>query len=282
MNYISKLVAKTMSITRSAIVLLLILFIMPGSVAVAAELDNSQEIMPVEAVDTEMAVDTEIAPDITPDITLPETEAVTLEDGVYNILAIGNSITVHPICSYWWGSWGMAASSIDKDYIHLVQSGLMEKYGLVSLDIIPVQSWETSTARSKQLKKFDEKLANSYDLVIIQLGENVNDTTTFKKDFNKLVEYVKTAQPDAKIVVIGDFWYRKGRDTAKKDVAVSQGCEFVDLSEIRGVKQYMPEKGTKVLGHDGKLHTITKASVLKHPNDLGMEFIANKVLEAVE
>jgi hypothetical protein len=219
-------------------------------------------------------------------VTVPSTAPVvgteSLADGSYDILAIGNSITVHPMCSYWWGPWGMAASSIDKDYIHRVQAGLMQKYDVVNLDIVPVQSWETSTARSKQLKKFDEKLANTYDLVIIQLGENVSDTSTFKKDFNRLVDYVKTAQPDAKIVVIGDFWYRSGRDSAKKDVAAKQGCEYVDLSEIRGVKKYLPEKGTKILGYDGKYHTITKASVLKHPNDLGMEYIANKILEKLQ
>ena len=68
----------------------------------------------------------------------PTTEDTTLnselpatgadDDGVYNILAIGNSITLHPVCSYWWGSWGMAASSIDKDYVHQVQAGLSQKY----------------------------------------------------------------------------------------------------------------------------------------------------------
>ena len=112
----------------------------------------------------------------------------------------------------------MAASSMDKDYIHQVQAGLSQKYPAVSLDIISVQNWETSSSRSKQLAKFDTQLANAYDLVIIQLGENVNDMTTFKKDFNKLVSHVQDAQPNAKIVVVGDYWYRYGRDAAQKDV----------------------------------------------------------------
>ena len=205
----------------------------------------------------------------------------TVDDGVYNILAIGNSITLHPVCGYWWGSWGMAASSIDKDYIHQVQAGLSQKYEAVSLDILSVQSWETSSARNKQLSKFDSKLANSYDLVIIQLGENVSNMTTFKKDFNKLVSYVKEAQPNAKIVVVGDYWYRSGRDAAKIDVAAKQGCAYADISAIRGDKNYRAAKGTKVLGDDGKLHTVSNAAVIKHPNDAGMAYIANKILEAI-
>ena len=312
---------KNKVLTYSVLALLLILLIMPAGTLNAAELGNAtQETATNEEVVFDAAYYANQYPDVVAvlgndeqtlythyinygraegrfpnaeeaakaatETTVPSATPVVggenLADGSYDILAIGNSITVHPMCSYWWGPWGMAASSIDKDYIHRVQAGLMSQYEVVNLDIIPVQSWETSTARSKQLKKFDEKLANSYDLVIIQLGENVSDMTSFKKDFNKLVNYVETAQPDAKIVVIGDFWYRSGRDSAKKDVASSHGCEYVDLSEIRGVKKYLPEKGTKVLGYDGKYHTITKASVLQHPNDLGMEYIANKVLEAVE
>lgn len=205
----------------------------------------------------------------------------TVKEGSYNILAIGNSITLHPVCGYWWGSWGMAASSKDKDYIHQVQAGLAEKYETVNLDIISVQSWETSSNRSRQLSKFDEKLANKYDLVVIQLGENVNNMTTFKKDFNKLVSYVKTAQPEAQIVIVGDYWYRSGRDSAKSQVAANQGCNYVDISSIRGKKAYRASSGTKVLGDDGKQHTIRNQAVLKHPNDLGMKYIADKILEAI-
>ncbi|SDB11961.1 GDSL-like Lipase/Acylhydrolase family protein [Pseudobutyrivibrio sp. YE44] len=218
-------------------------------------------------------------PGATPDATAKAPQVI--DDGVYNILAIGNSITLHPVCGYWWGSWGMAASSMDKDYVHQVQVGLAQKYQNTSLDIISVQSWETSSARNRQLSKFDSKLANQYDLVIIQLGENVNNMTTFKKDFNKLVSYVKTAQPNARVVVVGDYWYRSGRDAAKKDVAAKQGCGYADISAIRGKAAYRAASGSKVLGDDGKYHTVKNQAVLKHPNDAGMKYIADRILEVL-
>ena len=37
-------------------------------------------------------------------------------DADYRYFAIGNSITRHSLSSYWWGDWGMAASTKDKDY----------------------------------------------------------------------------------------------------------------------------------------------------------------------
>lgn len=41
-----------------------------------------------------------------------------------NLLFIGNSITKHGKCSYWPGEWGMAASSPENDYVHLLVNKL--------------------------------------------------------------------------------------------------------------------------------------------------------------
>lgn len=38
----------------------------------------------------------------------------------YNALVIGNSITKHGKCDYWWGDYGMAASELNKDYFHIL------------------------------------------------------------------------------------------------------------------------------------------------------------------
>lgn len=242
---------------------------------------NAQEALAAVTA-TQTSTDTTTATDTTTVTDLLNPVVGTVNNGEYNILAIGNSITLHPVCSYWWGTWGMAATSSDKDYIHQVKAGLEQTYSTVNLDIISVQSWETSSNRSKQLRKFDEKLANSYDLVIIQLGENVSDMTTFKKDFNNLVSHVKETQPNAKVVVVGDYWYRSGRDYSKSSVAAKQGCAYVDLSPIRGDKNYRASRGTMVLGDDGQLHTMTNSWVLKHPNDLGMQYIATKILDCLK
>ena len=45
----------------------------------------------------------------------------------YNYLAIGNSITIHPLNDYWWNECGMAATTVENDYVHLVASALDAK-----------------------------------------------------------------------------------------------------------------------------------------------------------
>ncbi len=54
---------------------------------------------------------------------LSENDVEWLEDGI-NYLAIGNSITLHPINSFWWNEIGMAASDAQYDYFHIVLSHL--------------------------------------------------------------------------------------------------------------------------------------------------------------
>ena len=53
--------------------------------------------------------------------------------GVKKVLFFGNSITRHEPALHigWTGDWGMAASSIEKDFVHIVVDELDKKYGKV-------------------------------------------------------------------------------------------------------------------------------------------------------
>ena len=65
-------------------------------------------------------------------------------DGTHRVLFVGNSITRHePNPSLgWYGDWGMAASSKEKDYVHLVVAELDKKYGKVDYCIAQGAMWE--------------------------------------------------------------------------------------------------------------------------------------------
>lgn len=203
------------------------------------------------------------------------------DDGIYKALFIGNSITIHPLYSNWWGSWGMAATAPEKDYVHQTVGKLTEEKGLVDYDIVGFSTWERDNVRSKILPNLDNILAKDYDLVVVQVGDNVKNTKHFEADYETLVQYIKKSVPTAKVVCIGDFWRMSGRDLMKSRVADRQQCSFIDLSSIKTSSRYTIGMGARVLGDDGRSHRVNDYAVSIHPNDIAMEYIANGIVESV-
>ena len=200
----------------------------------------------------------------------------------YHYLAVGNSITVHGKCDYWWNESGMAATDEEKDYFHLVTDYLEETYGETAAYAYNLGNWELlNTDRAEALALLDAYLIPDMDLVTIQLGENVKDTTTFKTDFAYLIRYIAEKCPKARIIVIDDFW-SAARSALKREAVEECGVMFADLSEIRGKEEYQCGFDTIVYGDDGTAHTVAHSGVASHPGDAAMEYIAKAVIEAIE
>lgn len=96
----------------------------------------------------------------------------------------------------------MAASTQDKDYVYLVaneieKSKLCRKSdGILDDEVNAValgySVWEIqSNDRTETFNVLDSYLYTRQDLVTIQLDEKVHDTTTFEKDFEKLIRHIK-------------------------------------------------------------------------------------------
>ncbi len=205
-----------------------------------------------------------------------------VESADYKVLFIGNSITWHPVCEYWWGSWGMAASVPENDYVHRVVAGLEETYNTVDYDIISYSVWERKNVRGIALPKIEGILENGYDLVVIQLGDNAKSTKTFEADYEEMIQYIKAKLPDSKIILVGDFWVYSGRDAMKINVATRQNCPYIDISDIRKDKNYQSFVGDIVYGDDGKAHEIDFPPVSIHPNDLAYQCIAERILAVLD
>ncbi|WP_044934078.1 hypothetical protein [Pseudobutyrivibrio sp. LB2011] len=200
----------------------------------------------------------------------------------YNVLFIGNSITLHPQCNYWWGAYGMAASSPEKDYVHKVIAGLYERYETVDYDIVSFSAWERKGVGKKLLPSLDPLLGNNYDLIVIQLGENAHDLKSFESEYDTLVNYVSRSVPAARIELVGDFWAEGNRDEMKLNVVNKYNTDYVDLSNVRSNKKYRSYIGAKVVGSDGQMHAVDFGPVSSHPNDLTMAEIAKGILKNLE
>ena len=193
------------------------------------------------------------------------------ENSKLKILFVGNSITKHaPKPSIGWtNDCGMAASSLERDYVHIIIKRIMERYDKnVSFAIAQVAEYERTffncepECSYKEIKDFDA------DIIITFYGANVT------KDYDTMENPPKTfaeAYEDMRNYLVGSntsvyhsmgFYIRPVLDAEKRSVAQKYGEPFIDISDIRS----LPETH----------------GLFNHPNDLGMQMIADRFFEAIE
>ena len=195
----------------------------------------------------------------------------------YNYLAIGNSITVHGINDYWWNECGMAASTLENDYVHQISTMIDATEFAYNFSI-----WElTATDRGQTLSLLDGMLSDEIDLITIQLSENVSDLATFESDFEEMIRYIQERCSNAQIIVIGDFWDTDTKDGMKTVACDNTGAFFVSLDAIKK-PEYKCEIGTEVYDLEGYAHIVEHKGVSLHPNDKGMKWIADRIVEKVK
>lgn len=198
-------------------------------------------------------------------------------------MAIGNSITQHNETEFWWSTCGMAASTTDNDYYHIVLRGLSNIKGIINSTIVPYSAWELmSDDRSETYYLIDDYLVSEVDLITIQLGENAKYVNTFEMDLEALIHHIQEKCPNAQIMIIGDFWSFVDRDEMKNRVSIKMEVDYIDLSEIKENPEFMAGLGYTVCGADGSSHSVEHEGVAKHPNDKGMNYIATKILGNVK
>lgn len=211
----------------------------------------------------------------------------------YDYLAIGNSITMHPRQSYWPDAMGMGATLPQNDYYHLVSASLAaacaaqgRAYNSAAFNYA---IWEINYGkRAEVLYLLDPYLSAELELVTIQLGENaIPDPNGFAADFPALIQYIRTKAPNAKIVLIGNFWNNTVEETVKRQCAQAYGLSYADLSAV-SVDPYIttvssPYTFGNELAYDanGVGHHCSKDAVAQHPNNKGMQYIAQCVLQAI-
>ena len=192
----------------------------------------------------------------------------------FNYLALGNSLTLIPE----FGN-GICSTKPDKDYYTLVESYLKQVKGPIIGYRYNFFVWEDSLNRNSALKLLDIMLSDKLNLVTIQLGENVRDTSKFETDLESLIKYVRSKAPKAQIIVVGDFW-NKERNNQRKTAAENQHCAFADLREIMNDKNYQSKEGTECLLKNGKIIKVSK-NAETHPNDAGMKYIADQIIKNI-
>ena len=195
--------------------------------------------------------------------------------GSKRVLFFGNSITRHePNESIGWsGDWGMAASSRDKDYVHLVVAELDKKYGKVDYCIAQGAMWEWGYKDSEAVLNEYYSAVKEFnaDIVIIRIGENITAKkhleVNCKPYFAKAVDFLVGKNAE-KVVITDMFWYAIYNDCLR-EVCEEKGYSFCHLTDLENDERTMA-KG--LFEHEG---------VAGHPGDYGMQCIADRILAKI-
>ncbi|MCQ3035239.1 MAG: DUF4434 domain-containing protein, partial [Bacilli bacterium] len=93
------------------------------------------------------------------------------------VMFIGNSITLHEYKPEigWFNEWGMAASSKEKDYVHIVSNYIKSNNPNSSFLILNGGKWELDYKNEEKLYSIVEVAKeNKVNKIILRIGENFN------------------------------------------------------------------------------------------------------------
>ncbi|MBE7044653.1 MAG: SGNH/GDSL hydrolase family protein [Ruminococcaceae bacterium] len=188
------------------------------------------------------------------------------------VLFVGNSITRHGVLSEigWHWDWGMAASALEKDYVHLLVEKIKKTNPDACFCICQGAEWERNYKNGSQyLEPYEAARDFGADLIIFRLIENCPcqefDSDAFYQEYQNLIDYLDAGKK-AKIILTTGFWKHPGDDTIMR-VAEEREYPCVYLGEL-GEKDEM--KAIGLFEHTG---------VANHPGDLGMQAIADMIAE---
>lgn len=191
------------------------------------------------------------------------------------VLCLGNSITRHEYKAdiEWFSEWGMAASKEENDYCHQLEKMLNRECPGSVVVPLNIACWE------RNLDCSIDSLLGTYvdgkDVIVIRLGENVQDVNHFKPAVERLIAYCKRKAPE--VVITGCFWKDDKKERAIIDAARESGLPYIPLDWIDCLYDSRPKVGDVLYDIKGEPYTVTKEFIISHPNDEGMKKIAEAI-----
>ena len=194
------------------------------------------------------------------------------------VVCLGNSITKHGYLPSvgWYGNWGMAASKEEYDYCHVLQSKLQKYNSGSSVTPINVGTYELDPTQS--IDYLDSQLSGA-SVIVIRIGENVQDADLFSKNFQNLIDKCKNATSN--VLIVGSFWDNAEVEAVLQTAARTNNLTYVSLASVRNSKDIYPVKGDTLYDIDGNAYKVDSDFILTHPNDKGMSLIASKIFNGI-
>lgn len=212
--------------------------------------------------------------------------------GYSNVLVISHSWGSHgAVQAYGFNETkGMCASVVENDYVHLLAKGIQVFRPNATVNVVNVASWERQANDDSYKGLLQGKLTNAVDLVPIRLGENFSgNDETWRSGLTNLINYIKELSPSADIVLCATGLGKKNLASICEELSSTlnvyyASAAFTDANKFPLKGDYIEGWGIDDNGEYNKeitaLYPITQ-TVCTHPSDVGMEIVANSILNAV-
>lgn len=205
----------------------------------------------------------------------------TVDTLTHHVLCLGNSITsMGPNSEIGWkGHWGMAASKKEKDYVHLLEARLKSYNPQSTVSFKNIVVWELDPLLD--VDSLFAGMMEGKDMIIFRFGDNVDDEKAFGQGLQNLIDYCR--QYTSNIIITGCFWKRIHTESVLISAARTNHLKYVPLfwiGETYGDSTYC--RGDEVFfDMDGNPYKGNHPAFKLHPNDKGMEMIAETIFDAM-
>lgn len=199
-----------------------------------------------------------------------------------NILYIGNSLLLG------FQTFGMAASNSSEDYYHYVNEYLSNQGLALTTDRLMGKDWENCTSYADQNAWMENsllpKLNDNLELVIVQLGDNVNTSekqAVFAQGTINLLRYIRQHTSHARIAWVGAWYTSPTRQQQMAEACRQCNATFVDISLLPDVAGNRNHVGAIYVDDNNIEHEIVSSGVASHPSSQGMRAVADAIIEAL-
>ena len=187
-----------------------------------------------------------------------------------------------------FGDFGMAASDIQHDYYYHVTEYIKSKLGdrelianKVGGSAIESLPEPNHSSESMFYNGLSNLCSDDVQLVIVQLGDNVNDDTKLA-NWNplKLCRFLRENCPNARVAWLSMWYYREKAHQMIADACDKTGVQFVSITDLY-TQQNQSYLGAVITYPDGRTQVVDSTGVATHPGDKGMLAIANRIIDKV-
>lgn len=209
---------------------------------------------------------------------------LTVKNSVYKkILFLGNSLLLGLSTDGSHGApFGLTASNPEKDWAYLLTKKLEAKYSSsVTVNKLHDAVFEQSESDDNSQNYINNNLAKTEknnDLVIVQIGDNVNSDlrrTTFRANFEKLINAIREANPTADILIAGVWFDGAGLQNWLLDFANNHNCMFAPLHDLYKGDTIATVGDTITFADNTQIQVYD--AIKTHPGDKGHALIADRI-----